>query len=216
MARVTKQLRATAYHEAGHAVAAEFFHVAYSSVSVVPNLEKGHLGIIETEPKQFNSYWEDPETKDERERRVIVSFAGLAAEAKFLGRLRWTYGAIDFDNALHHAIGQHYQRGTLYEAEAYLKYLWTRTVAFLNQPLPWKCVEAVALRLIEKPELSRAAVQRLLRGCKEKNIELLTADPPMESLKDKDQFEMAAYLLRRGLHRTGCTSIRFESAGRAD
>ena len=85
MARVTKQLRATAYHEAGHAVAAEFFHVPYNSVSVVANREKGHLGILNTEPKQFNSYWGDLETKDERERRVIVSFAGLAAEAKFSG-----------------------------------------------------------------------------------------------------------------------------------
>jgi ATP-dependent Zn protease len=55
----SKQLIATAYHEAGHAVIYHLLHIPFSYVTIIPNEEEGYAGIVERSPRmmlELNTY----------------------------------------------------------------------------------------------------------------------------------------------------------------
>jgi ATP-dependent Zn protease len=88
-ARQRRQLERTAYHEAGHAVAAHVLRRPFRRRTIAPDAEAGTLGLITYAPfpRDF-----DPANVSERraryhlERSIITALAGNVAEAVSLAR----------------------------------------------------------------------------------------------------------------------------------
>jgi len=85
--RITKRLRTTAYHEAGHAVAAWWLFLKFRYVTIKPDGDTlGHVKFNRS-PKWFSP---DIDKSDRvrlfAERHIISSFAGQIAEAQVPGQ----------------------------------------------------------------------------------------------------------------------------------
>jgi hypothetical protein len=85
---ITKSDRATAYHEAGHAVALWAQGLRFRRASILPDAKEGTLGhVAHGFPKWFN-----PELDCSARHRIltenhtVVALAGEIAEKRFLGR----------------------------------------------------------------------------------------------------------------------------------
>ena len=150
-------LLTTAYHEAGHAAASYFQDLPFTEVHIIADLDKGHLGKLEKEPVAFDTYPKDDATLIDLERRIIVAFAGIVAEAHHTGRLQWRYGADDFKDAFGLAMVRH-SEGSYEVVEAFLKYAWVRTHELVTHPRHWAAIGAVAAALMERQTLSHAEV----------------------------------------------------------
>jgi ATP-dependent Zn protease len=89
-----EQRRATAYHEAGHAVAAYFLETeSVGDVSIVPDPDKRSQGHCVTTLRHDHVPWTDgKETIDEFAwtlNEITVLFAGDAAESLVTGASIW-------------------------------------------------------------------------------------------------------------------------------
>src|SRR5437016_2249213 len=85
-------LQRTAYHEAGHAVAASWLRVPFRYVTIVPDEQDGSLGHIRFTAlsKDFGPDIESgSKVRRVLEPRIMVGLAGCAAEAKLVGRYNW-------------------------------------------------------------------------------------------------------------------------------
>src|SRR5207244_3145945 len=78
---------ATAYHEAGHAVMALALGRPVDCVSIRATRE--HLGLCEFRKAVFRP------SEDWLEREILISLAGVAAEARFTGNYAWDGAARD-------------------------------------------------------------------------------------------------------------------------
>ena len=78
---------ATAYHEAGHAVAALALGRPVQRVSILSNRER--LGHCEFGKGVFRP------SEDWLEREILIALGGLAAEARFTGAYAWNGAARD-------------------------------------------------------------------------------------------------------------------------
>jgi hypothetical protein len=151
-----------AHHEAGHAVAQYFLDIPFSSVYICPDAGDGKLGALRAyEVPVFEPYPTDPAVLVELENRIIVAFAGVAAVARYKGRLSWTGGHADFDRAFDLALVRHFE-GTIVEVAAFLEYVWVRTQEFVKQPRPWAAIIALAQALEGHDELSFDQVQNVI------------------------------------------------------
>src|SRR5688572_7838108 len=87
--KITKTLKATAYHEAGHAVASIALRRPLTEASISPSDEQNTLGHC-SHPPHPPSFQPDIEVTTRDRLRIeaacIVFFAGGAAETRFLGR----------------------------------------------------------------------------------------------------------------------------------
>ena len=143
----------TAYHEAGHAVASFVLHVRFDSVHIIPSLARYSLGRICKEPESIRP---DRINQRELESRVIVSLAGMAAEARYTGKANWKFGTDDFNFAfdviakLTHLADE--------DLPSYIEYLWVRAQNLLRRPGHWQSVQAVAEALLRENELTYAEV----------------------------------------------------------
>ncbi len=85
--RRNKRLEPTAYHEAGHAVAAFFHSVGLKWVSIVPR--DGSLGHVRHNPlfRTNAPDWDDSNrTRNRLETLVFVCLAGTEAQRRFAPR----------------------------------------------------------------------------------------------------------------------------------
>ncbi len=169
-------LRATAFHEAGHAVACIYERVQLSTVSIAPTEDSfghvGHRNILHG----CNIEWEDkPSHRLRMERLVRISLAGPAAQHRFRARGYWHYhGKADLKSAFE--LVQFFV-GNEEEGSAYLRLLEIQTRNFLNRPGVWDEITALATALLEETTLTpkrarsvvHAAFQRSLRIHNEKN-----------------------------------------------
>src|SRR5438477_10702519 len=79
--------KATAYHEAGHAVMALALARPVQRVSMRPNHK--HLGICEFGKGVYRP------SEDWLEREILIALGGIAAEARFTGIYAWDAAARD-------------------------------------------------------------------------------------------------------------------------
>jgi ATP-dependent Zn protease len=95
------RLERTAYHEAGHAVAACIYHRRFRHATIVPNKEQGSLGhCLYTELHNFHPDMEqDRRTLAWIEREILVGLAGATALAHLTGRLTWEGASSDWRDA---------------------------------------------------------------------------------------------------------------------
>ena len=154
--------RMAAYHEAGHAAAQYFLELPFSSVYICPDAGDGKLGAVRAyEVPVFEPYPTDPAVLVEIESHIMVAFAGVAAVARYKGRLSWTGGHADFNRAFDLALVRHHE-GTTVEVAAFLEYVWVRTQEFVKQPRPWAAIIALAEVLEMHNELSFDQVQNVI------------------------------------------------------
>ena len=82
----------TAYHEAGHAVAAIVLDVGFEKVTIVGD-EEAYGRIIYDDAEEWKlSGRANPAVIKSAEASVVVSFAGAVAQRRFAPRSRWRHG----------------------------------------------------------------------------------------------------------------------------
>lgn len=148
--RAERRLRATTYHEAGHAVAALALGRRVRSVTVVP--DAGRLGAC-TFAKMPRRFQPDaklgPRTRASLEDHITVSLAGEVAEHMYTGRHAWSGAADDMRQSLDRAS---YIAADDREVAALLEWLRLRARNLLATN--WSRVELVATELEERGTLT--------------------------------------------------------------
>ncbi|MGA2716857.1 MAG: hypothetical protein ABSG41_27530 [Bryobacteraceae bacterium] len=151
-AKASRQLSATAYHEAGHAVAAWRLGLKFRHVTIKPDSAGNSLGHLwdAARPKWFRPDMDSSDRARLRaQRHIVVSLSGQVAEWKFLGREprygMWSDNNQAADMALRLC-------GSEETTNAFLHYCfcWARDLVAVR----WKEVEAVAKALLKTETLS--------------------------------------------------------------
>ena len=144
---------ATAYHEAGHAVIALALGRAVQRVSVLPKLDT--LGRCEFQKGRTRP------SEDWLEREILISLAGLAAEARHTGQYAWDGAARDLQVVKRLAT----QRAGERHVERLQKRLLSKVEHMLAQPETWRAVQLIAAELLRVETISgRAAVHLMEQG----------------------------------------------------
>jgi hypothetical protein len=162
--RERTKLERTAYHEAGHAVAAYVLHRALGHVSIEP--ERGSLGHMKT--RRFEeSFQPDAEvkrgTRERLEKEIMVCLAGPIAERRFVGRLRQDtiVGASrDFNDAARCA---DCLCGNSEETDAYLAWLSVRATNLIKLAWHWRAIQTLAEALLEHRRIGHRKVREIIK-----------------------------------------------------
>lgn len=165
MARKTLRLERTAYHEAGHAVAAFLMRRRVLSVTIVPDEDAGSLGHNRygVLPNIHPDYEIDSRTVRVIEREIVVSLAGWAAEARLdaSARREASYlGDDDWHKAYDLAT---YVTGSPEEMEAYVNWLWVRAKYMIALPPQWAAVKGLASDLLERRRIGGRRVREVIK-----------------------------------------------------
>lgn len=141
---------ATAYHEAGHAVAALALDRPVVKVSIRPDRER--LGIC-----AFGKAVIRP-SEDWLEREVLIALAGMAAEARHTG----TYDRDGAGRDLLYARRLSLQRaGNERQAERLEKRMLARVENLLDREVNWRAVQRIAAELLRVGEMSGRQARHL-------------------------------------------------------
>ncbi len=142
--------RATAYHEAGHAVVALSLGRTVEKVTIVRNSLR--LGSV-----QFGSRRKG-RRQDAFETEAMILLAGLLSEARVTGRMNWAGAGQDMLN-LQRMICM--RVGTDKAGERLQRRLMDKTEHWLEQPEIWSAVELIAQQLLQHGVLSGRAARHL-------------------------------------------------------
>ena len=154
-------LLATAYHEAGHAVAAHVEGGATKRLTIIP--EGDALGSCHPYAlRETDSFdWDMSRRNQTRiERSIIGLLGGWAAEARFSGRRNWVGARSDWHDAVDLATRV---EGGGEVLEAYLAYLRECTRAIFESDLWWAITTQLAEELVERRTMSAKEVRRIVR-----------------------------------------------------
>ncbi|WP_052315628.1 hypothetical protein [Singulisphaera acidiphila] len=155
-------LETTAYHEAGHAVAATMLKRAICELSIVPTEDSlGH--ILKTKPPDgfrpdING---DNRTLAWIEREVLIGLAGPAAEAKHVGRYDHRGARGDYKMAANLA-SHHHGFGKV--LEKYLDYMVARAEDFVAAPHHWVQIEDLAAAILVHKVMKPKAIREVCRA----------------------------------------------------
>jgi len=161
MGSVSKRLLATAFHEAGHAVAACHEGRGTKRVTIVP--EGDTLGLCSFYAlRETESFAWDASTRNRIriERLIISALGGCAAEARFVGRHNFIGAHVDWHFA---ADLSEFPTGSHKEAGAYLNWLWERTRTIFQVDGWWDITTGLAEALVEHRTMSATEVKSRLR-----------------------------------------------------
>ena len=143
----------TAYHEAGHAVAALVLGRPVSWVSIRP--DRKYLGVCAFAKAVFRP------SEDWVEREAVIALAGPAAEAGFTGELDWAGAAHDYDYAFDLARGR---GGDEKRADRLVKRWLAKADHLLGRGDTWDAVERIAAELVRLEEISGRAARHSFGG----------------------------------------------------
>ena len=142
---------ATAYHEAGHAVVALAHDRPVHRVSVLPN--QLHLGQCEFRKGVQRA------SVDWVEQEILISLAGMAAEARLTGR--YDRGAAGRD--LRHARTLALPRATEKQLDRYERRMLAKVENLMSDDAIWKAVESIAAALMRHGQISGRAATHLYK-----------------------------------------------------
>ena len=177
-----RDLRAAAYHEAGHAVAHVKLQLPLLRVTIVPDGDSAGQTLGRPLPPSVRSRIDEfseltPRIRDRLEREVMSFLAGEVAQEIGTGTTEGSalyvnhpvHGQVIVDGDWHHVVDLLGRLGGgEEETNAYANLLHLRTQRLLRDPITWAHVELVAEALLarrrlagrEVAELRRAAVER--------------------------------------------------------
>jgi ATP-dependent Zn protease len=141
--------KATAFHEAGHAVMALALARPVQRVSMRPNHK--HLGLCEFGKGVFRP------SEDWLEREILISLGGLAAEAIHTGDYAWDAAERDLRYVRDLAVKRAGER----QAERLERRLLTKAEHLLGQAQHWRAVELIAAELLRCGAISGRAARHL-------------------------------------------------------
>jgi len=152
---------ATAYHEAGHVLAAWTFRIEIKSATIEPGVS--FLGQVQHRNLPRRAYENaelgmlSPKQQVDFEHFVIVSFAGLVAETKYRGRRNRVTAGDDYNFITERAM-------TLIPWErsrnAWLAYCEAAAQDMIEAS--WPCIEAVAAALLHQGTLTADEISTIM------------------------------------------------------
>lgn len=148
------ELVATAYHEAGHAVVALALGRPVHRVSVRPNADR--LGQCE-----FRKGRHQP-TDDWLEDEILISLAGMAAEARATGVYERGGAARDLRFARQLML----QRASERSLDRYERRMLAKVENLLGDDGHWRAVEAIAAELAARETISGRQTVHLFELCR--------------------------------------------------
>ena len=148
-------LRATAYHEAGHAVMAMFLGRAIQKVTIAPG--QSHLGtqrlgachLQKGKSRGSHDYWED---------EIMIFLAGMVAESQITGRYCHQGAAQDLRFVRRMLQSRNDSEKQIERLE---KRLLSKTEHHLLDAEQWRAVESIAAELIRTETISGRAAKHL-------------------------------------------------------
>lgn len=140
---------ATAYHEAGHAVVAMALGRPVAKVSVLPNRDR--LGVCHFRKGVFRP------SKDWIEQEILISLAGLAAEARHTG----TYARDAAERDLRYVRDLAVQRAGPRQADRLERRMLAKTEHLLADDGYWRAVDLIAAELLARGEISGRTARHL-------------------------------------------------------
>jgi ATP-dependent Zn protease len=144
----------TAYHEAGHAVVALAVGRNVQRVSVIPGQEL--LGKCEFKKAVFRP------SEDWLENEMLISLAGLAAEARHTGSYDLAAAGQDLRYVRRLAL----QRSSERAVERFEKRMLSKVENLLADEGHWRAVELIAAELVKLGTISGRAARHLFdRAC---------------------------------------------------
>ena len=171
MARISKKLEATAYHEAGHAVMAILVRMGFGKVTIERKRDSlGHI-LHNKWRKTFSPRSEDMRSRYQLEKAIRTCLAGPVAEKMWSGEkhIKWgadgshavEYASYLSQGGLHH--NMFYFSGSDRAIEAYLRFVAICCEEQLAITLNWAAVEAVAKALLEKRTINSKECRAVIR-----------------------------------------------------
>ncbi len=147
---MSSSLEATAYHEAGHAVAALALGQPVHRVSIRP--KEQWLGRCEFQKGRIRP------AHDPFETQVMIMLAGLSAEARHTGIYAFDGAARDL-----WAVRSLTERrgASQKQVERLERRMLDKTEHLLNQPGMWEAVVSIATELVSRTEISGRAARHL-------------------------------------------------------
>ena len=149
--RISKSVHSTAYHEAGHAVAAWDQELRFRHVTIKPSGDS--LGHILHHKHKMRNIDSDVSERNRMltERYVLVSLAGYCAERKFNPHGIRSYSwKSDRDNAVDLL---DYFADSEDELRLYLRLMLCRASNMMEKPFHWRALECLADALVERQTL---------------------------------------------------------------
>ncbi len=158
-----EELKETAYHEAGHAVANFAIGRRFRKVSIIPVPEHNSLGRVTGSgwKSRLNPELDDTEKLRLRrmvEAEIVVSLAGVVAEAQLTGLYNHIGASKDYQDAVFYAT---YVTDSTKETEAYIAWLLEKTKNILWRR--WDAVELLATELIKQREIGYTTTRKIIR-----------------------------------------------------
>jgi ATP-dependent Zn protease len=158
------ELKCTAYHEAGHAVAACELDLPLRRISIVPNDDDGSLGHCARPglPRKFENADKSNKTRLRIEKEILLKLSGAIAEARFRGQDN-LQGAVD-DNCELELYAETVCSSSK-EIRKFLAWLKERARNLLNSKrgILWRAVRYIAKELVARQQIGPKTVKELLR-----------------------------------------------------
>jgi ATP-dependent Zn protease len=167
---VDPKLRKTAYHEAGHAVAAHELEVKIGQISIIPDDSYGRVltNFLVSNPDVDKT----DKNRIQMEKNVMIYFAGFIAEKLYDEKSNITYSKYDIHLAEEHL---DFFVSSNEELQKYIDYLWVRTINLFT-PMVWAKTSFLVRELLMRKRLSgketkeaiSIAVQKFIMGKRQK------------------------------------------------
>lgn len=172
---MTPPLKRTAYHEAGHAVAAYLLDRDFKSVTIIregDTLGQCSLTKLDDFHPDINA---DQRTLAHLEEYMIMLHAGVASEYLATGRYNWTGAHSDLTIAAHLAANA---CGTDEEVQLYRELMMVRAKNLLRLAHNWSAVQTLAEELLRRPCLTYLEAEGMIQTGLEKEVTCERCESP--------------------------------------
>ena len=163
MKSVSKSVRSTAYHEAGHAFVACYFRLATHSISIKPEkgVSDGHLHY--QNPLAGVDLHRDysDEARFKAEKLMIICFAGPTAQRHYNPKGARKYHA-EHDMEIVDKLMMRIAGGSKETMKAHHKWLSLKTLDIVSDPIHWGTISRLAEALIERGSLTEEEIDKLV------------------------------------------------------
>jgi hypothetical protein len=154
--------QATAYHEAGHAVAGHALGRRIKRVTIIPSRIEKYAGCCFTQrgPSLKGIDWDvTPKIRRDAHDLIMFSMAGICAQRLFNPRtLRSFHGSMDYRTVVDFAT--HLTREN--ELEPFLRWMEIRTENLIRDN--WNAVEMLAAELVRHREVTGKEAHEIIRS----------------------------------------------------